>query len=205
MCCFSAADLYILKHFDAFVSRTSPRTKMYRIYFSERRVNTVNAIVLKYCLLSPDRGRFVPPSQEDVKRCHIMVTTLNTSLLLSRLDVVGEFTHIFIDEAAQALECEAIMPLGLVTDTTCVVMAGDHMQMSPKVYSLEARNQRFDRSLLERIYRHYEAHERHMNVVGPPSILLTINYRTKMEILRFISSIFYGGPDRLISRSDQVK
>ena len=32
---------------------------------------------------------------------------------------------------------------------------------------------------------------------SPLNILLSINYRTKKEILRLISSIFYGGPDNL--------
>ena len=32
---------------------------------------------------------------------------------------------------------------------------------------------------------------------SPLNILLSINYRTKPEILRFISSVFYGGPENL--------
>ena len=32
---------------------------------------------------------------------------------------------------------------------------------------------------------------------SPLNIFLSINYRTKTEILRFISSVFYGGPDSL--------
>ena len=54
------------------------------------------------------------------------------------------FSHIFIDEAAQALECETIMPLSLAAHDTCVVLAGDHMQIGPKVHSEEAKAKRFD-------------------------------------------------------------
>lgn len=41
----------------------------------------------------------------------------------------GHFTHILLDEAAQAMECEAIMPLALANADTRIVLAGDHMQV----------------------------------------------------------------------------
>ena len=47
------------------------------------------------------------------------------------LCLVGFFTHILLDEAAQAMECETIMPLALATRHTRVVLAGDHMQVGP--------------------------------------------------------------------------
>jgi superfamily I DNA and/or RNA helicase len=42
----------------------------------------------------------------------------------------GHFSHILLDEAAQAMECEAIMPLALANEDTRIVLAGDHMQVS---------------------------------------------------------------------------
>ena len=118
------------------------------------------------------------------------------------MGLAGQFTHIFIDEAGQALETELIMPLTLASEQTCIVLAGDHMQMSPHVYSVEARRQGFHRSLLERLYRHYENYARHLDITSPLNVLLSVNYRSKMEILRFISAIFYGSPDALKSRSN---
>lgn len=44
--------------------------------------------------------------------------------------VVGHFSHILLDEAAQAMECEAIMPLALANEGTRIVLAGDHMQVT---------------------------------------------------------------------------
>lgn len=41
----------------------------------------------------------------------------------------GFFTHILLDEAAQAMECETIMPLALANKNTRIVLAGDHMQV----------------------------------------------------------------------------
>lgn len=43
------------------------------------------------------------------------------------------FTHILIDEAAQAMECEALTPMALVRPDTRIVLAGDYMQLSPEV------------------------------------------------------------------------
>lgn len=34
-----------------------------------------------------------------------------------------------LDEAAQAMECETIMPFALASKNTRVVLAGDHMQV----------------------------------------------------------------------------
>lgn len=44
----------------------------------------------------------------------------------------GLFTHVLLDEAAQAMECETIMPFALASKTTRIVLAGDHMQVSAK-------------------------------------------------------------------------
>lgn len=177
--------------------------RLLRVYHERRRVNTVSPVVQKYCKMTPDRRSFILPSKEEVAGHQVVIATCNTSLALGRLGLTAHFSHIFIDEAAQTLECEAIMPLALAQDNTCVVMAGDHMQMSPKVYSREARSQRFHRSLLERLYHHYETYRNHISTERPLNILLRMNYRTKMEVLRFLSAVFYGGPDMLVDRSIQ--
>lgn len=64
------------------------------------------------------------------------------------------------------------------------------------------RTQLFHQSLLERLYNYYESLASYINVDNPLNILLSINYRTKFEILRFISAVFYGGPDILKSEAN---
>ena len=61
--------------------------------------------------------------------------------------IKGYFTHIFVDEAPQVLECEVLMPLTLATGDTQIVFAGDHMQLRPQLYSKDAEEQLFHRSL----------------------------------------------------------
>ena len=154
--------------------------------------------------MSKDHSCFIEPTRDEILSHHIIITTLVTSLTLTtkELNLRGAFSHIFIDEAAQAHECEAIMPLSLVSESTSVVLAGDHHQMSQKVYSHEAKRQKFHRSLVERLFEHYKTYGT-ITDSSLPNILLEINYRTKMELLRFVAAVIYGGPDALVSRSDQ--
>ena len=67
-----------------------------------------------------------------IKSANIVVTTTSTATRLLVLPP-GHFTHILIDEAAQILETEAIIPLTMAGPHTRVVLAGDHRQMGPKV------------------------------------------------------------------------
>lgn len=70
------------------------------------------------------------PSRDDLVEHRVVVTTLSTSRVLLDLQVLhGFFTHILIDEAAQALEPEALTPLIFAGPNTKVVFTGDHMQV----------------------------------------------------------------------------
>ena len=100
-----------------------------------------------------------------------------------------------MDEAAQAMECEAIMPLSLSSNRTRVVLAGDHMQLSPEVFSGFAMQKKFNKSLLERLYDLY-----------PQSfackILLCENYRSHEAIINYTSELFYE--QKLIASGKQA-
>jgi len=98
---YSAADEYILRHFDNVITDARIDVKLLRVCDTERNVRTVNSTVQKYCLMTSDKRRFVSPTREDMERHHIVVTTLVSSLGLHQLHVSGLFTHIFVDEAAQ--------------------------------------------------------------------------------------------------------
>ena len=108
----SAADLYIRDYLDSFISQNS-HIKLLRVYYKNRWVQTVHTTVQKYCLID-DRRTFRNPTKEDVIKCDIVIATFVTSRFLSTIDLpMGHFTHILLDEAAQAMECETIMPLGM--------------------------------------------------------------------------------------------
>ena len=55
---------------------------------------------------------------QDVAGADVVVATLSTSRAVARLLEPGHFSHVVLDEAAQALETEAIMPLVLAAAGT---------------------------------------------------------------------------------------
>ena len=83
------------------------------------------------------------------------------------------------------MECEAIMPLALAyPSTTRLVLAGDHMQLSPEVFSTFTLEKKFNKSLLERLYNLYP-------INYPCKIHLTENYRSHEAIIAYTSELFY--------------
>ncbi|KAL1391464.1 hypothetical protein pipiens_000370, partial [Culex pipiens pipiens] len=94
------------------------------------------------------------------------------------------------------MECEAIMPLALAKEKTRIVLAGDHMQMSPELLSNYAKERKLDISLLERLYDHYPND-------FPCKILLCENYRAHEAIIKFTSELFYE--QKLITSGKQLK
>ena len=62
------------------------------------------------------------------KSTDIVVSTLGLSLSVN-MQVIKPLTHIFIDEAAQTRETEAIIPLTLAEPSTKIIIAGDHCQV----------------------------------------------------------------------------
>lgn len=193
----SAADLYIREYMDPYIEQ-NPDVKLLRVYYKRRWVQTVHQTVQKYCLITQKDGArtFRNPTLEDVKDCNVVVATLSTSRFLSGIGLQsGHFTHILLDEAAQAMECEAIMPLAMSSSKTRVVLAGDHMQLSPEVFSQFAQERRFNKSLLERLYDHYPQNFR-------CKILLCENYRSHEAIINYTSELFYE--QKLIASGKQM-
>ena len=92
------------------------------------RLETASEVARNYCLIK--EGEFKLPSRDDLVEHRVIITTLSTSKVLLDLHVFhGFFTYILIDEAAQALEPEALTPLVFAGPNTKVVFTGDHMQV----------------------------------------------------------------------------
>lgn len=130
----SAADHYINDYLHPFIVSRKERNvadcRPLRICWEHRFTSTLSDTVLQYCLINQKTGKFAKPTREDVERHRVIVTTLVTADVLAHLDLPqGFFTHIFIDEAAQGMEVETIIPLCLANSDTKIVMAGDHCQV----------------------------------------------------------------------------
>ncbi|MEG1563787.1 MAG: AAA domain-containing protein [Bacteroides sp.] len=90
------------------------------------------------------------------------------------------FSTLFIDEAAQALECACWIA---IRKADRVVLAGDHCQLPPTIKCIEAARGGLDETLMEKIVRC------HPETVS----LLSIQYRMHESIMRFSSEWFYDG------------
>ncbi|XP_063608279.1 probable helicase with zinc finger domain isoform X2 [Penaeus indicus] len=194
----SAADLYIKDYLHPYVQSGHEEAKPLRIYYRNRWVTTVHSSVQKYCLIEMDQGvrKFVMPTEKEILAHRVIVATLNTSRYLASLNLEkGVFTHILIDEAAQAMECEALTPMALVRPDTRIVLAGDYMQLSPEVFSPFCEERGLGMSLLERLYDLYPAD-------SPCKIMLVENYRSHSAIIKYTSDLFYEG--RLVASGKQT-
>lgn len=88
-----------------------------------------------------------------------------------------QFTTVFIDEAAQALEPMAWIP---ITRSSRVVFAGDHFQLPPTVKSKKAEVEGLKATLFEQCMG-----------IENVSIMLNIQYRMNEKIMNFSNKKFY--------------
>lgn len=65
-----------------------------------------------------------------VAKPRLVVATTRSATQLKKIYGQDDFTHIFIDEAAQCIEPDAIIPLHLAGKDTKILLAGDHLQVS---------------------------------------------------------------------------
>lgn len=131
-----------------------------------------------------ERGQFRNPVEGDLEDCGLIITTLATSSCLYNLNLSP--THIIIDEAAQAIECEALIALNLAKPSTRMILAGDQMQLAPEIYNMLASERGLSISLLQRMCDLYPLQH-------PFRVHLCHNYRAHTDIIRYMSKAFYNG------------
>lgn len=130
------------------------------------------------------------------------------------------FTHLFIDEAAQATEPESLITLSATVDPEKLVrkveiaLVGDPRQLSPEVYSAAAANAGLNKSWIERLLQTPITclGGGNKNMLGPEmmqvdeflkysfqvdgqeqlSTFLTLNYRGHPSFLAMPSALFYS-------------
>ncbi|CAJ1430238.1 unnamed protein product [Effrenium voratum] len=123
---------------------------------------------------------------EQLRRASAVFCTLSCAGRPSLRALHGVDT-VLVDEAAQAVEAETLVPLCLGPKQ--LVLVGDPMQLSATVcHSQAAKDASYCRSMMERLMG-----------LGQEYIMLKEQYRMHPEISRFPSKRFYGG--RLIDVS----
>ncbi|CAN6302206.1 unnamed protein product [Urochloa humidicola] len=163
---------------------------IFRLNAPSRQYDDVNADFIRFCFFE-DRVFKCPPLQALLQYKIVISTYMSSSLLQAEGIRRGHFTHIFLDEAGQASEPEAMVPLsGLCGRDTVVVLAGDPMQLGPVVYCKQADMDGLGISYLQRLLSDFEQYQtRNPNYVTK----LVKNYRCHPAILELPSELFYGG------------
>lgn len=169
---------------------------------SKKAYAATDDVTQKYCLLSQDGQFFLPPTKAALDGHKLVITTTTMARRFHDLKLPeGYFTHILIDEASQMLECEALMALGLAGPNTRVALAGDHMQMGPKLFSVDDHH-RSNHTLLTRLFHYYQGQK--CDAAQNSRIIFNENYRSSKEIVEFLSTHFYVGQQDVIKAVGDV-
>ena len=93
------------------------------------------------------------PGHERLLAFRVVLSTCSSASMLRALGIpVGHFSHIFIDEAAQAEEPLAMIPImGFSNAYTNIILAGDPDQLGPIIKSPTAARAGLGKSYLERL------------------------------------------------------
>ncbi|XP_057961607.1 probable RNA helicase SDE3 isoform X2 [Malania oleifera] len=165
----------------------------------EQEIFRLNARSRPYDDVQPNHIRFCfcqelvfkcPPFKALMRYKIIISTYMSASFLYAEGIQRGHFSHIFLDEAGQASEPEAMIPIsGLAQRSTVVVLAGDHMQLGPTIYSKDAEAFGLGKSYQQRLFECKFYCSGDENYVTK----LVRNYRSSPAILDLPSKLFYGG------------
>ena len=131
-------------------------------------------------------NKFIEDSRQNLRikvlnEAQVVCCTLSASghEVISRID--GDFEMVIIDEACQAIELSALIPLQYGCKRA--VLIGDPNQLPPTVISQTAVTFAYEQSLFQRLQK-----------IDPLSVqLLSLQYRMHPDISAFPSSYFYGG------------
>ncbi|KAK3566500.1 hypothetical protein QTP86_034004 [Hemibagrus guttatus] len=169
--------------------------KLYRMYASSRNPDQVPLSLQGVSNLKGDMFEF--PRKEELMEYKIVVTTVVTAGRLVTAGVpASHFTHIFVDEAGHAVECETIIAIAglLRAETGMLVLAGDPKQLGPILRSPLAIRYGLGLSLLERLMTKnplYKKTDTGFNSIYVTKLLR--NYRSHRAILKTPNEMFYDG------------
>ena len=223
---------------DVLATRLAPHcnsSQLFRLYYWQRPRSAVPTALLpytkSYSRLKDTNGYskadiansylFEMPSLQTLTSYDIIVSTCGLAGALAQVgsppDLKLQFDVVMVDEAANALEAEVLVPISLCKSNGCVVLAGDPMQLAASVRSpLTSRFQLFssiqERLLRGLIYRNVNISMNTKNLSLPimaaaaadaqdnmsnlgecnNGVFLTKNYRSNAAIIGLSSKIFYN-------------
>ncbi|KAF5389777.1 hypothetical protein D9757_006011 [Collybiopsis confluens] len=169
-------------------------TELFRGYAPSRSKTEIPTSVEPHTFKNRDGIFSVPgPGLTTMLRFRVIVTTCVSASMLSGIGMPrGHFSHIFVDEAGQATEPEAMIGIKSIADNnTNLVLSGDPKQLGPIIRSSVARMLGLETSFIERLMKREIYDE--VKGYGKSVVKLTKNFRSHGAILKFPNERFYGG------------
>ncbi|KAG9001263.1 hypothetical protein FRB93_012190 [Tulasnella sp. JGI-2019a] len=166
--------------------------KLFRLNAPFRNVKDMPEELLPFCCID-GFGRFSVSSAKELAKHNVVVSTCMSAGIPWGIKVpAGHFAYIFIDEAGQAMEPEAMVSIKTMSNAkTNVVLSGDPLQLGPIIRSGVAKRLGFGVSYLERLMQREIYQEDVWR--GVTVVKLVKNFRSHEAILDFPNDRFYGG------------
>lgn len=173
---------------------------IYRLLAPSRDIRLVPEDIKSCCNWDEKNRQFVFPAKKHLQEYRVLITTLITaSRLVSAEFPINHFTHIFIDEAGQAMEPECLVAIaGLLAVKESgdpggqLVLAGDPRQLGPVLRSPLAQRHGLGYSLLERLLTYNSLYKKDPEGFNTQFITkLLRNYRSHPDILYIPNKLYY--------------
>ena len=191
----SSADQYVLQ----LSSILKSDREMLRLFAAHRK-GVFDKRLRPYTSFDHATGTHTMPPLETILSTQLVVMTTRASAQLASLGVPkGHFTHIIVDEAAQLMEAESLLPLSLAGPATSVVMAGDPKQLGPSTFCKLDCIHGVHVSVMERL----QSLDAYASRAPHVCQFLTANYRSHPAIVKLLSKVSYGG--KLVSHAPAEK
>lgn len=128
------------------------KSQLFRLNAPSRSENHIPKSLERYSRKNA-HGTFCVPPVDELKKFRVVVSTcLSASVPYSIGVPAGHFSHVFLDEAGQACEPEALIAIKtLATRSTNLILSGDPKQLGPIIRSDVALAFNFGMSLLDRL------------------------------------------------------
>ncbi|XP_059806288.1 putative helicase MOV-10 [Hypanus sabinus] len=197
------------------IRKSIEKRYIYRLNANSRNWDSVPSDVKECSNWNESTRSYEFPPKETLKQYRVIVSTLITAGRLASANFPpGHFSHVFIDEAGQAVEPECIIAIaGLLDpmdldnnkDGGQLVLVGDPKQLGPVLRSPIAIKHGLELSLLERLMNGNALYQKDPDSGSYNQTYVTKllrNYRSHREILKIPNELFYD--EELQNHADPI-
>ncbi|KAG9001269.1 hypothetical protein FRB93_012196 [Tulasnella sp. JGI-2019a] len=178
-------------------------SRLFRLNAPFRSVRDLPDVLAPYSCVDTS-GRFSVVSKKALANYNVVVCTcISAGIPWGMRMRRSHFSYVFIDEAGQAMEPEAIVSINTISGgNTNLILSGDPLQLGPIIRSGVGKSLGFGVSFLERVMQRDIYQEERWR--GVTVVKLVKNFRSHAAILEFPNSEFYGGKLEVCGNPDVI-